>query len=631
MMNDYKSLLKKGWLFFTVAIVFLWAKTYYALKTAFTLDIENNSQQFILAITPISSILFFLGLSFFFSPKLRNKAFMVIYFFMTFVLFANVVYFRFFSDFITLPVLMQYKNFLELGGSAQALIHPTDILYWIDVVILIAWMVSKKTKPSMRFKKRTVAMLYAAVIGIAAVNLNLADKERPELLTRTFDRMKLVKLLGIYNYHIYDSVMTANTSSKRVFADSDELSEVLNYVNGQQGKMGVQGEYYGKAAGKNVVLISLESTQNFVMDRKLHGKEITPFLNDLADDSFYFKNFYHNTAQGKTSDSEFLLDNSMYGLPRGAVFTTNAGNEFNATPEILKKEGYTPATFHGNHDTFWNRDVMYKSLGYERFFSKEEYDVTEENSVNYGLKDIPFFEQSMPMIKELDKPYYAKFITLTHHYPFILDKEEEKMIKPAETGDGTVDRYFQTMRYQDEAVKKFFNMMKEQGEYEDTIFVMYGDHYGISDNHNRAMSEILGKEIRPFEEMQLQKVPLIIHIPGMEGKEMETVGSQVDLKPTILHLLGVKERNDVQFGVDLFSKEREDLAIFRDGSVVTDKYAYAAKENICYEKATGEEIETKTCAPLKEKAEKELELSDKVVYGDLLRFWKDNQHLEGKK
>ncbi|GGC78848.1 lipoteichoic acid synthase-like YqgS [Thalassobacillus devorans] len=629
-MKDYKSLLKKGWLFFLVAVLFLWGKTYYALKTAFNLDIENSTQQFILGIAPISSILFFLGLSLLIPRRFRNKAFMTIYVLMTFVLFANVVYFRFFSDFITLPVLMQYKNFAELGGSAQALIHPMDIVYWIDVAILITWLVSRKVKPSIRFKKRTVAMLYAAVIGIAAVNLNLANQERPELLTRTFDRMKLVKLLGIYNYHIYDSVVTANASSKRVFADSDELTEVLNYVNGQQGKMGVQGEYFGKAKGKNVVLISLESTQNFVIDYKVNGQEVTPFLNDLKEDSYYFSNFYHNTGQGKTSDSEFLLDNSMYGMSRGAVFTTNANNEYNATPEIIKEEGYTPVSFHGNNDSFWNRDIMYKSLGYDHFFSKSEYDVNEENSVNYGLKDIPFFEQSMPMIKDLDKPYYAKFITLTHHYPFILNKDEDVMIDPAETGDGTVDRYFQTMRYQDEAVKKFMEMMKEQGEYEDTIFIMYGDHYGISDNHNRAMGDLMDKEIRTFEEAQFQEVPLIIHIPGEEGKEMKTVGSQVDLKPTILNLLGIESGNDVQFGVDLFAKDREDIAIFRDGTVVTDKYVYAAKDGTCYDKETEEEIDGEACAPLKEQAEKELEYSDKVVHGDLLRFLDQNQDIEEK-
>ncbi|TGB03686.1 LTA synthase family protein [Halobacillus salinus] len=629
MFNQERNLLNKGWFFFAIAALFLWAKSYFALQTAFTLDIENGVQQFILIITPISSLLFFLGLSLFFKPKRRNKAFMTIYFLLSFALYANVVYYRFFNDFITLPVLMQYKNFGDLGGSAKALTHPMDVLYWIDIVVLITWLVVKKTKPTLEFRKRTVAMIFAASLGFGAVNLSLAEMERPQLLVRTFDRAKLVKLLGIYNYHIYDTVMTAKTSSHRVMADSDELSEVLNYVNSQQGKMGAHGEYFGKAKGKNVVLVSLESTQNFVIDRKLHGQEVTPFLNDLKEDSFYFNNFYHNTGQGKTSDSEFIIDNSMYGLPRGAVFTTNANNEFNATPEILKGEGYTPVSLHGNHASFWNRDVMYQSLGYDHYFSKQEYDVTEENSVNYGLKDIPFFEQSMPMIKGLDKPYYAKFLTMTNHYPYITNNENMEMIEPAETGDGSVDRYFQTVRYEDESIKKFFQMMKEQGEYEDTIFVLYGDHYGISENHNRAMSEILDKEIRPFEHVQLQKVPLIVHIPGMEGKKMDTVGGQIDLKPTILHLLGIEEQNDVQFGTDLFKEDREDFTILRDGSVVTDEYVYAAEGEHCYDKATGEEIDSKACTPLKEKAETELGYSDKVVYGDLLRFM-DSEQQENK-
>ncbi|MGV2621955.1 LTA synthase family protein [Halobacillus sp. ACCC02827] len=622
--------LNKGWVFFWTAVILLWAKTYYALQTAFTLDIENGAQQFILILTPISSILFFFSFAFFFSPKRRNKAFMTIYFLMSFILYANVVYYRFFNDYITLPVLMQYKNFGDLGGSAQSLMHVSDVLYWVDFVLLIAWLVAKKTNPTMHFKKRTVAMLFASSIGFAAVNLSMAEVQRPELLVRTFDRAKLVKLLGIYNYHIYDSVMTAKTSSHRVLADSNELVDVLNYVNSQQGKMGAHGEFFGKAEGKNIVLVSLESTQNFVIDRELNGQEITPFLNDLKDDSFYFSNFYHNTGQGKTSDAEFIIDNSLYGLPRGAVYTTNANNEYNATPEIVKEHGYTPVSFHGNHASFWNRDVMYQNLGYDEFYSKKYYDVTDENSVNYGLKDIPFFEQSMPLLKELDKPYYAKFITMTNHYPYIMNSEDMKMIDPADTGDGSVDRYFQTVRYEDESIKRFFELMKEQGEYEDSIFILYGDHYGISENHNRAMSEILDKEITPFEHTQLQKVPLIIHIPGMEGKEMDTVGGEIDLKPTILSLLGIEEENDVQFGTDLFKEDRESKTIFRDGSVVTDDYVYAAEGDHCYDKSTGEEIDGEACTPLKKDAQTELNYSDKVVYGDLLRFLdeKQNQNTE---
>lgn len=617
-------LLQNGLFFFLIATVLLWTKSYLAFRFSFSLDLENTIQEYILALTPLGSILFFLSLSFIFPKAKRIKAFLTLYFIMSFVLFANVVYYRFFNDFITIPVLMQYKNFAQLGGSAKSLMSFTDLLFWIDVVALFVWARMKKGQLSLSVKKRTMGAIVATSLLAISLNLNLANEERSELLTRTFDRAMFVKLMGVYNFHLYDSVMTANTQSHRVFAESDELTEVRNYLSSQKDP---KSENFGALEGKNVVLISMESLQNFVIDYKVNGKEVTPFLNDLIDDknSVYFNNFYHNTGQGKTSDSEFLLANSLYPLPRGAVFTTNAGNEFNATPEILKEKGYTSAVFHGNNDSFWNRDVMYPALGYDRFFSKKDYEVTPENSVNYGLKDIDFFEQSMPMIKSLEKPYYTKFITLTHHYPFVLNDEEDVMIDKTQTGDGTVDRYFQTARYMDESFKKFFEDMKANGEYEDTVFIMYGDHYGISENHNRAMSEIMGTEIRPFEHTQLQRVPLIIHSPGLEGKTVDTVGSQIDLKPTILNLLGVKNENDIQFGTDLLAKDREDLAILRDGSVITDKYVYDGESEKCYDKSTGQEVEGSECESIAQKGQTELNLSDKLVYGDLLRFLEDEE------
>ena len=71
---------------------------------------------------------------------------------------------------------------------------------------------------------------------------------------------------------------------------------------------------------------------------------------------------------------------------------------------------------------------------------------------------------------------------------------------------------------------------------------MYGDHYGISENHNKAMAQYLGKDqITPMDNAMLQEVPLFIHIPGAgDGKEMTEISGQMDLRPTILHLLGVE-------------------------------------------------------------------------------------------
>src|SRR5699024_6264468 len=118
-------------------------------------------------------------------------------------------------------------------------------------------------------------------------------------------------------------------------------------------------DYYGIAEGKNVIFIMLESLQTFVLNNTVYGEEITPFLNQLIDDSFYFENFYHQTEQGKTSDSEFIIENSLYPLPSGAAYFTHSSNTLHSTPQILANEGYTSAVFHANTGSFWNRNTMY--------------------------------------------------------------------------------------------------------------------------------------------------------------------------------------------------------------------------------------------------------------------------------
>ncbi|MGR4032858.1 sulfatase-like hydrolase/transferase, partial [Bacillus sp. ZZQ-131] len=82
------------------------------------------------------------------------------------------------------------------------------------------------------------------------------------------------------------------------------------------------------------------------------------------------------------------------------------------------------------------------------------------------------------------------------------------------SGDGVFDRYMVTARYLDEAMKHFIERLKAEGIYDNSVIVFYGDHYGISENHNRAMAQFLGKEeITAFDHMNLQKTPMFIHVP----------------------------------------------------------------------------------------------------------------------
>ncbi|MGE8204508.1 LTA synthase family protein [Heyndrickxia sp. NPDC080065] len=605
-----------------VAAIFLWIKTDIVYKTAFNIKIENWMQEFILLINPASFLFFVFGVSLYFkSEKVRNRYILLMSFVLSFVIYANVVFYRFFTDFLTLPVLFQTNNFSDLGDSAAAEIYWSDFVYFFDVIILILIV---RFKPKMvNFKKTTRINRRAYFLVTAAIlflNLGLAEAERPQLLTRTFDREILVKNIGSFSYHLYDIFLQSKTSAQKAMADGSNLIDVENYVRANYVKP--DKKLFGVAKGRNVIVISLESTQSFVINSKVNGQVITPFLNDFIKDSFYFDNFYHQTGQGKTSDAEFLVENSLYPLNRGAVFFTHASNKYNSMAQRLNENGYYTAGMHANNKSFWNRDIMYKSLGYQQFYSATSYNITDENSVGWGMKDIPFFQQSVDLMKEMPKPFYAKMLTLTNHHPFVLD-ESDKLIDEYTSNDKTVNRYFTTVRYTDESIKEFITKLKESGLYDHSIIIMYGDHYGISENHNIAMGEYLGKEVTPYVSVDLQKVPFIVHIPGVtdkgKGKLISEVGGQIDIRPTILHLLGIDTKKDIQFGEDLFSPEHHNYVVLRDGQFITDKYVWAG--GTCYSKETEEAIDKNNCTKYQEKAGTELDYSDKIIYGDLLRFY----------
>ncbi|MDR0137697.1 LTA synthase family protein [Metabacillus idriensis] len=615
-----KSFLNKHLGFFLFAVVLLWIKTYAAYQTELNLGIDNSIQQFLLFINPISSAMLFLGLALFAKGRKAFIWMIVIDFLLSFLLYANLVYYRFFNDFITVPTLTQTKNAGDLGQSLGALVKPYDVLYFLDVIILMVLVFGKFVKPeNVRMKGKRVSAVLISAVMLFGANLALAEMDRPQLLTRTFDRNYLVKYLGMYNYTIYDAIQSSKSSAQRALADSNDVTEVVNYTKATHAEP--NPEYFGKAKGMNVIYISLESLQTFAIDYKINGEEVTPFLNSLTEDknTLYFDNFFHQTGQGKTSDAEFMVENSLFPLPQGAVFTTKAENTYQAAPAILDQKGYSTAVLHGNYKSFWNRDVMYKSLGYEQFFDAAYYSMKDEDVVNYGLKDKPFFKESIPLLQSMEQPFYTKFISLTNHFPYPID-EEEATIDPHTTGDGSVDRYFQTARYMDESLKQFFDDLKKSGLYDNTMIVMYGDHYGISENHNKAMSQVMGKEINGFEHAQLQRTPLFIHAPGLEGGQQHQFGGQVDIRPTLLHLLGIDTKDYVQMGTDLLSKDHQQVVPFRNGDFVTPKFT--SVDGKFYDTATGETVEeNEDIKQTEEMVDKKLNLSDQIVYGDLLRFY----------
>lgn len=615
-------------LYFIVAFLF-GLKSYIVYRFVFDIKLDNFLQELIIFINPFIVSIIFFGLSVWFT-KGKNQQLFLRYSALigSFIIYVNVVFYRSFTDFITIPQLFQTSNLADLTSSIFMLIKFYDLFMFIDL-ILIWYIVKKISEHKMPiYSRRRRAFTLVVSLLLLSFNFLLAEMERPQLLARGFDREYLVKNIGLFYYHIYDVAMQSKMRTQKVIANDNDLAAIKKYIH-EEIRSDQTSQLFGVAKDKNLIFISAESLQTFVMENTLHGEEITPFLNRLIDDpaTFYFENFYHQTGQGKTSDSEFITENSLYPIASGAVFFTHPQNDYEAMPKILERHDYDSVVFHANTDTFWNRNQIYESLGIEEYYDHDYYEIDEKNVVGWGLKDKEFFEQSIPYMTELEAPFYAKLITLTNHFPFDLD-DEDRTLEQYDSSSRTLNQYFPTVRYMDEAIEQFFMQLKLSGLYEDSIIVIMGDHDGISANHNKAMAQYLNKEeITAYDYMQLQRVPFFIHIPGYEeGERMDKIAGQVDIKPTLLRLLGIETNHDIYFGNDLFHDDRKGFIAQRNGNFVSDEYVYA--NEICYDRGTGDELEAievdealvSPCEEIGKKVQQELTYSDEIIYGDLFRF-----------
>ena len=611
--------------FFLMTVFTITLKTYFSYYVDFSLGVKGLVQNLILLMNPYSLIALVLSVFLFFKGK---KAFWFIFvggFLLTFLLYANVVYFRFFSDFLTFSTLNQAGNVESMGGALGASFKWYDFVYFIDTIIYLFILIFKRQWLSTKaFSKKFVPVVMAVSVALFFLNLAFAETDRPELLTRTFDHKYLVKYLGPFNFTVYDGVKTIENNQQKALASEDDLTKVLNYT--KQKRTEPNPEYYGAAKKKNIIKIHLESFQTFLINKKVNGKEVTPFLNKLSsgkEDYAYFPNFFHQTGQGKTSDAELTMDNSIYGLPQGSAYSLKGDNTYQSLPAILdQKQGYTSNVMHGDYKTFWNRDQIYKHFGIDSFYDATYYDMSDENVENLGLKDKIFFKDSANYQAKMKKPFYSHLITLTNHYPFTLDEKDASIDKP-NTGDSTVDGYIQTAHYLDQALEEYVTDLKKKNLYDDSVIMIYGDHYGISENHNNAMEKLLGEKITPAKFTDLNRTGFWIKVPGKSGGINKEYAGQMDVMPTILHLVGIDTKNYIMFGTDLFSKQHNDVVPFRNGDFITKDYKYVNGK--LYSNKDNELLtkKPKDFEKNQKQVEKDLEMNDSLLNGDLFRFYKN--------
>ena len=284
---------------------------------------------------------------------------------------------------------------------------------------------------------------------------------------------------------------------------------------------------------RNVVMVFLESTRASATTPYNADLDTTPFLAKLAKDSMLVENAY--TVVPHTSKA--LTAGHCGVVPPLDSVNTEAEPDIlpaQCIPDLLKERGYATAFFQSATETFERRRMTVANFGHEDFFPLEAMPREGFAEANYfGYEDDVMLEPSADWLeqqKEAGRPFMASYLTVTAHHDYVVPEgfEEEKYVE-----DEELNRYLNTVAYQDRFLEKLIQEYKDLGLYEDTIFVVMGDHgEGFGEHGRRQHDDTI------YEEGL--KVPMLIHDPERfdGGVRIEGPANLLDLLPTLTGLLG---------------------------------------------------------------------------------------------
>jgi phosphoglycerol transferase MdoB-like AlkP superfamily enzyme len=364
--------------------------------------------------------------------------------------------------------------------------------------------------------------------------------------------------MGILNYEAY----TLFARSKVELTPLDQITQAsIDQLKGIQKP--AAAFLTGAAKGKNVIIIQLESFQNFLINLHIDGKEITPVMNSLVKENFYFPHFYQQVGQGNTSDAEFVVNTSFYIPPQGAATQMYTGKQIPSLPKLLKEYSYDTATFHTNVVSFWNRGELYKALGFDRYYDQAFFG--EDDKVFFGASDEILYAKSAAELERMDheeNPFYAQIISMSAHHPFTIPEYKYKMKLPERYEGNFVGDYIRAQNYADYALGLFVEDLKKRGVWDNSLILIYGDHVGLpvtslNRTEKALMEEIYGSQ---YDYNKMVNIPLIVASPGITyPAEFKQLGGQVDLLPTIANMLGISLENHLHFGQDIFNDVKSNL------------------------------------------------------------------------
>ena len=296
-------------------------------------------------------------------------------------------------------------------------------------------------------------------------------------------------------------------------------------------------------ARPNVLILILESfasDYSALLNPYLEGEGYMPFLDSLMQHSRFYEYSFANGNSSIDGQASVLASIPMMVE---SFFTSHAAlNSVSGIASELKHCGYSTAFFHGADNGSLSIDGFTHSVGFDDYHGRTEYDNDADWDHHWGIWDEPFLQYFGRELGAMQQPFCAGLFTLTSHHPFQIPRQYAEIYK-----EGSLEIY-KTIRYSDMALRKFFDYARTQSWYENTLFVLTGDHTNMTEY--------------PYYRTNLgtYQVPIVFYHPAdtlFQGGKHAGIAQHIDIMPTVLGYTGC-QRPYVAFGIDLLQTSAED-------------------------------------------------------------------------
>ena len=497
------------------------------------------------------------------------------------LLFADNVYHTYSSSVLSVAQIMNLQYGEEIMDTLPMLIQAKEILYFLDILLIIVLLCTKFLKIHKKAKTNWKMKLAKVTIGIISITLffkidvDFIEKAKED----PYNKDMQIKKSTIYGYHISDIENTMNikkqakyTTKEALLSDYDELKEIYEENYGE-----TNYDLQGIARGKNVIILQLESIQNFVINKEINGKEITPNLNKFINENIEISNMFMQ-SYSSTADSEFSATTSLYPMENGMSYSRYYTNAYDDIFIMFDNEDYTTSYMHGNYGFFWNRENVYKSFEVENIELKDSFADTSENIMGY-LSDELLYTQAVEKLKGYNMPFVSYIVSASSHTSFSLDGLQDRSKVSIDVGkykDTFFGNYLESVNYADYAFGIFIEKLKEADLYDDTVILLFGDHNGM-DMYNEEMLDFLQGTDSYLTDTDIKlnyiRVACGMKIPGIENIKIEKPVSKLDIKPTFAYLID----GDAGFSLGTNMFARKDFICLNNERIVTSRYYFDEK------------------------------------------------------